>query len=136
MVVAAESITALVIAGTLSYLFARNIRRRGRRTGFFWFFLMIFMVTWAGGAWLLPFGPMVIGIHWLPFALVGLIGALIVSLIAKRRYPVTRHETIDLLDAVRQEREREKITYLSLNVVFWLTLFLLLVAVIGRYALG
>ena len=136
MVVAAESITALVIAGTLSYLFARNIRRRGRRTGFFWFFLMIFMVTWAGGAWLLPFGPMVIGIHWLPFALVGLIGALIVSLIAKRRYSVTRHETIDLLDAVRQEREREKITYLSLNVVFWLTLFLLLVAVIGRYALG
>lgn len=136
MVVAAELITALVIAGTLSYVFARHIRRRGRRAGFFWFFLMIFMVTWAGGAWLLPFGPMVIGIHWLPFALVGLIGAVVVSLIARRRYPASRHETIDLLDAVRQEREREKITYLSLNAVFWLTLFLLLAAVIGRYVLG
>lgn len=135
MVVAAEMITALVIAGTLSWVFARRTRRRGRRSGFFWFFLMIFMLTWAGGVWLLPFGPTAVGVHWLPFALVGLIGAVVVSLIAKRRYPANRADTIDLLEDVRQERERERGTYLALNAVFWATLLVLALAVIGRYVL-
>lgn len=135
MVVAAELITALVIAGALAHLFAKTLRRRGKRGGFFWFFLLIFMVTWAGGIWLMPFGPIFMGIHWLPFVLVGLAGAVIVSLVARRRYPTNRHETIDLLEQAKDKREQEKVTYLSLNIVFWLALFVLVTAVVLRYVL-
>ena len=133
MVIAAEFVTALVIAGTLSYLFARKIRRRGGRTGFFWFFLIIFMITWAGGAWLMPFGPQMMGIHWLPFILVGLAGAIGVSLLAERRYPRNRHETIDMLDAIEEGRELEKMTFLSLNILFWAVLVVLLAAILLHY---
>ena len=133
MVIAAEFVTALVIAGTLSYLFARKIRRRGRRSGFFWFFLIIFMITWAGGAWLMPFGPQMMGIHWLPFILVGLAGALGVSLLAERRYPRNRHETIDMLDAIEEGRELEKMTFLSLNILFWAVLAVLLAAILLHF---
>jgi hypothetical protein len=135
MVVAAELVTALVTAGVLAYLFAKHIRRRGRRSGFFWFFLLIFMVTWAGGIWLVPFGPMIMGIHWLPFALIGLLGALVISLLADRRYPANRHETIELLAQIQEERERDRMTYLSLSAVFWATLLVLAVAVVLRYTL-
>lgn len=136
MVVAAELVTALVIAGTLSYLFAKNIKRRGERSGFFWFFLIIFMVTWAGGAWLMPFGPRLLGIHWLPFVFAGLVGAVVTSLLAKRRYPRNRHETIDLLDSIEEGRELEKVTYLSLNVLFWVVLCTLLAAIVLHYILS
>ena len=135
MVVAAELITALVIAVTLASLAAGNLGRRGRRSGFFWFFLLIFMVTWAGGVWLMPFGPMIMGIHWLPFAVVGLIGAVLISLLAGRRYPSSRHETIDLLERTRIANAHENMTYLTLNAIFWATLFVLLAAVILRYVL-
>jgi len=135
MVVAVELVTALVIAGTLSYLFAHNLKRRGNRSGFFWFFLLIFLITWAGGLWLMPFGPALLGIHWLPFIAVGLAGAIVVSLLAGRRYPRNRHETIDLLDRVKKERELQKMTYLSLNILFWLFLLVLVMAIVFRYAL-
>ena len=136
MIIAAGFITALIIAGTLSYLFARNLRGRGKRKGFFWFFLIIFMITWAGGVWLMPFGPMVMGIHWLPFVLVGLVGAMVISLVAQRRYPRNRHETIDLLERIEESRELEKMTFLSLNILFWVVLFMLVAAIVLRYVLG
>ena len=136
MVVAAGFITAFLIAATLSYLFAGNLRRRGKRKGFFWFFLIIFMMTWAGGVWLMPFGPMVMGIHWLPFVLVGLVGAMVISLVAQRRYPRNRHETIDLLERIEESRELEKMTFLSLNILFWVVLFMLVAAIVLRYVLG
>jgi uncharacterized membrane protein YeaQ/YmgE (transglycosylase-associated protein family) len=135
MVVAAEFITALIIAGTLSHLFAKTIKRRSKRKGFFWFFLIIFMITWAGGVWLIPFGPRVMGIQWLPFILVGLVGATVISFLAKRRYPHNRRETIDLLERIEEGRELDNMTYLSLNILFWVVFFMLLLAIVFRYAL-
>lgn len=131
MVVTAELITALAIAVALAYLFAKNLGRRGRRSGFFWFFLLIFMATWAGGVWLMPFGPMVMGIHWLPFAVAGLIGAVAISLLAGRR----RTATIDRPGGGRGRQSAESQTYLSLDAVFWVLLLFLLAAVILRYVL-
>ena len=136
MLVAVDIITALLIAGVLSYLFARNLKRRGKRTGFFWFFLMIFMLTWAGGVWLIPPDSPIPGSRWLPFLAVGLAGAVVVSFFAGRRYPTNRHETIDLLERTREGRKLEKATYLSLNILFWTVLIVLVAAIVLRYSLG
>lgn len=136
MIVAAELMTALIVAGTLSFFLSRHFQRRGNRAGFFWYFLIIFMVAWAAGAWLLPFGPTLMGIHWVPFVGAGLAGAAVVFLLAGRRYPTNRHETIDLLERVEKERELEWMTNLSLKVLFWTVLLLLLAAVFFRYVLG
>jgi hypothetical protein len=136
MVIAVDLITALIIAAALSYLFARNLKRRGERSGFFWFFLMIFMSTWAGGVWLTPLESMLPAGRWLLFLAVGLVGAVVVSFLAGRRYPTTRHETIDLLDRAREGRELENVTYLSLNIFFWAVLIVLLGAIVLRYSLG
>jgi hypothetical protein len=135
MIVAVDIITALIVAGVLSYLFARNLSRQGQRSGFFWFFLMIFMLTWACGVWLMPADTPIPGSRWLPFLIVGLAGAVVVSFLAGRRYPTCRHETIDLLERIEEGRELEKVTYLSLNILFWIVLFVLLAAILFRYAL-
>lgn len=91
------------------------------------------MITWPGGVWLIPFGPDMLGIHWLPFLVLGLVGAVVVSLVAGRHYPTNRDETIDLLERVEEGRKFEKATFLSLNILFWVVLFILLTAVVFRY---
>lgn len=91
------------------------------------------MITWPGGVWLIPFGPDMLGIHWLPFLVLGLVGAVVVSLVAGRHYPTNRHESIDLLERVKEGRKFEKATFLSLNILFWVVLFILLTAVVFRY---
>jgi uncharacterized membrane protein YeaQ/YmgE (transglycosylase-associated protein family) len=135
MLIAADMVTALIIAGTLAYIFARNLMRRSRRSGFFWFFLIIFMITWAGGAWMMPFDAATQGLHWLPFLIAGMAGAVVVTYLARRRPPTNRHETIDLLESIAEERKLEKATYLSLGFIFWVVLFLLMVAIVVRYVL-
>ena len=32
-------------------------------------FILIFLTSWTGGAWFPQFGPVWLGVHWLPFLL-------------------------------------------------------------------
>jgi hypothetical protein len=128
-----EVLIALTISLLLSSVFALATRRGGRRTGLFWLFLIIFLAAWAGGIWLRPFGPTLWGIHWLAFLLVGLILALIIAVSAPGRPPKGRHETLDMLERIRKEKEMEKLAYITLNTFFWVVVLALFVVIIIRY---
>lgn len=130
MVVATELFLALAVAFTLSLLFSWLLKRRGPRSGFPVFFLAIFLITLAGGLWLRPFGPSGMGIYWLPFIVVGIIGSVLLFLAAPRRPPANRKETLDLLERMEHEQEFERLAYLSFNMVMRVLLVLLLVAVL------
>lgn len=135
MIIATELFLALAIAFTLSLLFSWLLKRRGPRSGFPVFFLAIFLITLAGGLWLRPFGPLGLGIYWLPFIVVGTVGSILLFLAAPRRPPANRKETIDMLNRIEQEKELEQLAYLSFNLVMRVLLVLLLVAVLLRYFL-
>lgn len=128
-----EVLIALSVSLLLSSVFALATRRGGRRTGLFWLFLIIFLATWAGGIWLRPFGPTLWGIHWLAFLSVGLILALILALSAPGKPPKGRHETLEMLERIRKEKEMEKFAYITLNTFFWVVILALFVVIIIRY---
>lgn len=128
-----ELIAALFVALILSGVFALATRRGRRKTGFFWLFLIIFLATWAGGIWIRPFGPILWGIHWLAFLLIGLVMALVLALSATDKFPRGRHETLNMLERIEQEKEVEKITYVTLSIFFWILVTVLIVAIIFRY---
>ncbi len=44
----------------------------GAGLAFLFFFLIFLPLIWAGGLWVAPFGPMMHGVAWMPFVLVGL----------------------------------------------------------------
>lgn len=46
-------------------------------------FLIIFAMSWAGGAWVPAFGPQLYGVSWLSFFVVGLTTALILATAAR-----------------------------------------------------
>ena len=128
-----ELLTALVIALMVSVGLVLLSRRGGRRTGVIYLFLIVFMATWAGGVWIRPFGPPVSHVHWLGFLIIGLFVALLLALFLPQRPPRGRQETLDALEQMAAAKQLEKVTYVTLGVVFWVVLFLLLGAVILRY---
>jgi hypothetical protein len=130
-----EFLIALTIATVLSVTFALATRSRGGRTGFTWFFLIILMATWAGGVWLQPFGPAFGEIRWMPFLAIGLPFAIFATLFGSRKPPHGRHETLDKLEEIAQERKLEKVTYVTLSAFFWVALLTLLVAIFIRYVI-
>lgn len=129
-----EPFFALIFAFVLSGLFALTTRRSLQRPGFIWLLLIVFLVIWAGGIWLKPFGPSVGGIPLLPFLLVGIVFVLILAVSTPRLPPRGRNETIDMLERIEREKKLDQLTYIYLRVVFWV-LFLLLIAAIIIYYL-
>ena len=107
-----------------------------RKTGLVWLFLMIFLATWAGGTWLKPFGPTLWGIHWLAFLLVGIIIVMFLVIFIPQKTPKGRQDTLDMLERIEQEKELEKVAYITLNIFFWVLLSALVIAIILRYTVG
>ena len=130
-----ELFAALTVAFVLSALFALATRKQGLRKGLFLLFLILFLATWAGGVWMKPFGPVLWGIHWLTFLLVGAVVALILAVAQSKSEPHGRQETIEMLERMKQEREVEKAVWVTLTIFFWVLVLILLSAIVIRYLL-
>jgi Ca2+/Na+ antiporter len=128
-----EFLVSLAVALLVCVIFALVTRSSVRRTGFGWFFLFVFIATWAGGVWLRPFGPTWGEIRWLQFLIVGLLVALLFALFAPLKAPRGRHETLAQLQAIARQKEVQKATYVTLGIVFWVVLVILVAAIVIRY---
>ena len=119
----------LVIALILTAAFAAGFRRRTPGSGIYWLFLVILLVTWAGGLWITPFGPVFRGARWLPFLVAGLVAIL---LIATATIPERRESTVELVDPKETESER-KTAFIALGVFFWVLVAVLVASIVVRY---
>jgi hypothetical protein len=131
-----EFSVSFIIAVILTGLYMLMTRGAGRRTGLIWLFLVIFLAIWAGGIWLKPFGPTLWGIHWLAFLMVGLVIILLLIIATPRKAPRGRHETLDMLERIEQEKELRKIAYITLSTFFWVLLSVLVITIILHYIIG
>jgi hypothetical protein len=131
-----DFLAALAVALIVGGLFVWLTRRSGPAHGVLWMFLLILLATWAGGIWLRPFGPVVLGVHWFAFIVSGVIVVLLLSVSRGFRYHrglQGRHETLDMLEKMEEERARKRATYLSLGVLFWFLLAVLVTGILVRY---
>lgn len=121
-----------VIAVILSLLFAGPFawRRPGQEVFWgnaFFLFLVFFFISWAGGVWLSPFGPVLWGAYWAPFVLIAFIlGLLLLALVPPRR-PRTRRE------AIIQQAKEETAAKAALDFFLWILVLGLFIAIIVRY---
>ncbi len=88
--------------------------------------VILFFVTWAGGIWLQPLGPILWHIYWIPFVAVGIVAALLLIATTPRRRPRTRREAL-------QVREQERVLVTAFGVFFWILVSILLIAVAVHY---
>jgi hypothetical protein len=119
---------ALFIAILLSAIFAVGFRRKGPWESLVLFFLLLFLISWAGGVWLAPMGPPLWGGYWLPFLLVGVIMALLLAALA----PPPRESSVELVEEGKETAERRAVLT-GLGVFFWILVAALVVAIVIRY---
>ncbi|MBD3337300.1 MAG: hypothetical protein GF355_17445 [Candidatus Eisenbacteria bacterium] len=130
--VASTFIFALIIAVLFSALLVglfgwRHPARTGAGAALVFLFLILLLATWAGGAWMGPFGPPLWGGYWLPPLLVGVVILLIIAALVPVRPPRTRVAA----DEPSGEVEGPALFF---GLFFWLLLLALAVAVVAAYA--
>lgn len=123
----------LLIAALLTAVFAVGFRRREWDVGLLYFFLILFLATWAGGLWIGPYGPLLLGVPWVTFLLVGVLLALLLTALIppRRRKPSPEWEAE--LQRTSGTDEPESETLVAVDLLFWLLIVGLLIAVIGAY---
>ena len=120
-------IFALFFALILSAIFSLGFSRKGPWESVFLFFLLLFLLSWAGGAWLAPFGPQLWGGYWLPFLLVGVVIALFLAALA----PVPREPRERFQEGDEIIQREAALT--GLGVFFWILMAVLVAAIVIRY---
>ena len=123
-----DLLTALLVAVVLVAIFGLGYRRSRLDSGLFWFFVLLFLATWAGGVWLTPLGPPVFGISWLSFVLAGafftlLIMALLPLPLSPREGPV----------GAQEELEASAGALFAVNLFFWVLLLGFFIVILISY---
>ncbi|MBD3182451.1 hypothetical protein GF312_09180 [Candidatus Poribacteria bacterium] len=118
---------AVGIGFLFTAIFTLGFRRRGTKSGIILFLIVIILASWAGGLWINPTGPSIVGVYWVPFVIVGFIFAII---LAGTLFTSPQRE-IDVIHAEQAESSIED----AANIFLWLLIGILLVMVILGYSL-
>ena len=121
-----DLVFVLILTVLFTAIFAAGFRRQTGWDALLLFFILLFLMTWAFGGWIPPFGPMLWGVVWSPFLITGLLIALLLTVFIEPRAPRTPSEK-----ARQQEEVRKSIVVL--DTFFWILLIGLLVVIIVRY---
>jgi phosphate/sulfate permease len=120
-----DMLMALLVALILTAIFA-ILHRQKAGSLLLLFFAVVFLASWAGGAWLQPQRITAGGLSWFIYLLVGLLVALLLWAIIPPYHLQSRQ-------AKRKESETEPLVIF--NLFFWILLIALCIAIIGRYLL-
>ena len=120
-----NAILSVVFAGLLTGIVGRpTAKNRGLAFGFY--FVLLFLVNWAGALWIAPFGPIIYGAAILPMVLGALGGSLLIGVAAMTPFERDACET----PIVTREKKSVLVTF---GVFFWLTVIILFAMIVGGY---
>ena len=120
-----DLVVALIVGLIIVSIVSRAFGTKGPWGSLLWFFLVVSLFAWAGGVWLVPFGPMFWGIGWLPIIIMGFLVSLILTA-ASPRTPRWRK-------ASKEEVTSEAGTRAVVDVIFWVVIICLLIFGLGHY---
>jgi hypothetical protein len=123
-----QFLTAFFVAMIISLIFAIGFKGKRLWLNFLFFFSIFFLITWAGGIWLTPFGPSIKGFYWLPFLVVGILIALFLAAAVTSYRPRSKKGQIQEREVMRLDPEA------VFGSFFWALIILLFLAVVSKYA--
>ena len=100
-------------------------------------FVILFLLVWAGGIWIEPFGPAMWGGYWLPFVAVGVIALLLLAAAGSSgRHRVRRYDTSEVEPARVAEEEAGRAVAVAFGAFFWFLLLALTAAIAAHYVMA
>src|SRR6056297_1018882 len=114
---------AIVFALLLPSLFRRE--GPGPWHGILFYFLIIFLFTWAIGSWMTPVGPVAFGTSWMGYLFIAFFIMILIGVLVPPRPPAPPPESDkDIHDAsMRKDRYNTGIT---IGIFFWALIIILL----------
>jgi phosphatidylglycerophosphate synthase len=131
-----EILTALILAFAVVWVLivqGGEDSRGNSRWGAWPVFLLMILAVLAGGVWLTPVGPPLMGVHWVPILFVAIFIALFRAAAAA---PARRRRRRGAPQFVAMMPEETADTPVGLGVLFWLLLIGLAMAAIVQYTLA
>lgn len=134
-------ISAIVLALLITIIFSTLFKNKNNGGwGIGLFFLILFLVMWAGGLWLNPVAPYVWGVSWVPILFIGLIAALLLS-VTERNPKKENSKTESNPPNPRDGEERHVVTVsegqhrdaIAISLFFWALMAVLILAIIAGY---
>ena len=92
-------------------------------SGLWFFFLIIFLITWASHLWITPFGPITLGLAWGPLFLVSLFFSFLILTIVP---PIQ-------LNKKNEAKNEEEGPLIAMGMFFWIIIILLILSIVFRY---
>jgi hypothetical protein len=123
----ADLLFAFVIALLLTGLFSYGFRKRDPWGNTFVFILLLFLLIWATGVWIPPFGPTIYDVAWIPMIVMGFIFILLFAAAIPESPEMIRRRQAKPTPAVGEP------AIVVLGGFLWLLLIVLLGAVILGY---
>lgn len=116
---------ALAVALFFTVIFGIRYRRTGPWMRIEAFFVVLFLATWGIGLWIIPFGPVIFGVSWMPFFLAGLIIGLFLAAASSRPPKTPKEALTKAFEQAGVER--------SIDIFFWFLVMMFILAIAGRY---
>jgi hypothetical protein len=129
----------LFVSLAIGAMFAIGLRGRNEWAGTFWFFVILFLGTWALGSWLRPIGPPAWDVYWVPYVLAAAVIALLVAAVTPPRSAGESSEisrTGELPPTPREQRETQRnaaAAVATLSVFFWLLVSVSVLAIVLNF---
>jgi hypothetical protein len=114
---------ALVVAIVLTVIFSGSYRHNGPFGGLLFFFLILFLASWAGQLWIHPITPFIWGIGWVPLVFVAFLMSFILTAAAG-----TGGRKL-----TEKEKEEIESSISAVGIFFWVLLLVLLIAIVTGY---
>lgn len=121
-----DILLALLSAAVFAALFGALFGARDRMGELVMVFVLLFLFSWAGAAWIGPVGPAILGVYWLPGVVITLLIFLLLVAFAQSRPPRTTREARAELEAVQTAAR-------FFGIAIWILIAGLILAIIIAY---
>lgn len=121
-VIVAVAFTAILLA-----IGNGNAYERGGWGAALVLFGILLLTSWAGGVWLNPVGPQLLGAEWMPFVLMGFVVALLIAAMSPLHRPRNRVEA-------READAADEVVSTTVTAFFWIFAVCLIAAITLHYA--
>lgn len=132
-----DLVLSLGTAAVLTVVFAVVLRRVGPFRHRWPFFVIVWLTSWAAGAWTTPFGLGMWGVYWLPFVLAGSVVALILAGLGHADVGPPPADPAERNEPPVEAEKRHRVGGMLLAASFlWFALFGLILALVAHYLFG
>jgi len=127
---------ALVISLLFTAIFAAGFRRHRSKGGLAFYFILLFIATWAIGIWISPFGPTIMGAFLLPFLISGFLFALLLTALMPPLPPSSKKNIqADIQETKQRLRSTARFgaTFLILDIFLWIFIIGMILTILTHY---